>query len=215
MAMSDNIVLTRRDEIEALLPFYLTGALDGDDLDRVEAWIANDAEAEAALAAVEAELDATIAANESVRPPADALTRFAALLEVESPAPRPSALAIMLRRLRVAAPTLGWAAAAALLAVVAVQTLGPAHRGDGTELAGAGGNAADGPFALIAFRADTPFDRVAAILTETGASIIDGPKPGGFFRVAIPAASRAEYDRIVERIDEAGVIDAMMPGRAP
>ena len=51
MAMSDNIVLTRRDEIEALLPFYLTGALDGDDLDRVEAWIANDAEAEAALAA--------------------------------------------------------------------------------------------------------------------------------------------------------------------
>ena len=34
--------MSRRDEIETLLPFYLNGTLSGDDLDAVEEWLATD-----------------------------------------------------------------------------------------------------------------------------------------------------------------------------
>ena len=34
--------MTSRDEIETLLPFYLNGTLSGDDLAKVEDWLAND-----------------------------------------------------------------------------------------------------------------------------------------------------------------------------
>ena len=71
------------------------------------------------------------------------------------------------------------------------------------------------PFALIAFKADAPVERVAAILSETGATIVDGHKPGGFFRVAIPASDGAQYDAIVKQITDSGLVDGMMPGTRP
>jgi anti-sigma factor RsiW len=72
---------TGRDELEALLPFYLNGTLSGDELQAVERWLASGPDAMAALAAAEAELSAAVAANEAVRPPADALTRFTRTLD--------------------------------------------------------------------------------------------------------------------------------------
>ncbi|KAB2955596.1 MAG: anti-sigma factor, partial [Rhizobiaceae bacterium] len=62
-----------RDELEALLPFYLNGTLSGEDLEAVEDWLAADVEAMAALAEAEMEAAETAAANEAIRPPADAL----------------------------------------------------------------------------------------------------------------------------------------------
>ena len=64
--------MSRRDELEALLPFYLTGTLEGADLMAVEEWLATDPAAVAALEEAEAEFSGTFAANEAVRPPADA-----------------------------------------------------------------------------------------------------------------------------------------------
>ncbi|TIN85850.1 MAG: anti-sigma factor, partial [Mesorhizobium sp.] len=40
--------MSRRDEMETLLPFYLNGSLEGSDLEAVEEWLASDP---AALAA--------------------------------------------------------------------------------------------------------------------------------------------------------------------
>lgn len=205
--------MTRRDEMESLLPFYLNGTLEGDELARIERWLADDP---AALEAAEAEFAATAAANEAVRPRADALSRFSAALEREA-APRAassSALTDLFARLVRAPAWLAWAAAAAMLALVAVQAVTIAGLDDGPQVAGIG-EGADAPFALVAFKADAPISAVAAILSETGATIVDGPKPGGFYRIAIPAADRAGYDAIVKRIADSGLVDGMMPGRTP
>ena len=56
--MSEDIKMTRRDEIETLLPFYLNGTLSGAELALVEDWLANDPGAEAALLEAESELEA-------------------------------------------------------------------------------------------------------------------------------------------------------------
>ncbi len=41
--------MSRRDEMETLLPFYLNGSLEGSDLEAVEEWLASDPGALAAL----------------------------------------------------------------------------------------------------------------------------------------------------------------------
>ncbi len=218
MAMNADLELTARDEMESLLPFYLNGTLEGDDLTRLETWLNTDPAATAALAAAEMEFAASLEANEALRPRPDALSRFSAALEREAPtrAPRVSLLAAAFGWLRSAPPALAWTAAAAMLALVAVQTITAGYRGDdGPRVAGAGDTASNLPFALIAFKADAPVERVAAILSETGATIVDGPKPGGFFRVAIPASDGAQYDAIVKQITDSGLVDGMMPGTRP
>ena len=67
--------MSRRDEMETLLPFYLNGSLEGSELEAVEEWLATDPAAMAALGEAEAEFSGISAANEAIRPPADALSR--------------------------------------------------------------------------------------------------------------------------------------------
>ncbi|RUX64810.1 anti-sigma factor, partial [Mesorhizobium sp. M7A.F.Ca.US.014.04.1.1] len=83
--------MSRRDEMETLLPFYLNGSLEGSDLEAVEEWLASDPAALAALGEAEAEFSGATAANEAIRPPADALSRFAKALDAEAgPARKPA-----------------------------------------------------------------------------------------------------------------------------
>lgn len=218
MAMSADTGLARRDEMESLLPFYLNGTLQGDDLARLEAWLDQDPAGAEALAEAELEFAASLEANEALRPRSDALSRFSAALEREAPAPRQrvSLFSAAANWLRAAPPALAWTAAAAMLALVAIQAVTGDYTGDdGPRVAGAGDSASTLPFALIAFKADASVESVAAILSETGATIVDGPKPGGFFRVAIPAEDGAGYDAIVKRITDSGLVDGMMPGTRP
>ncbi|RWP39786.1 MAG: anti-sigma factor, partial [Mesorhizobium sp.] len=84
--------MSRRDEMETLLPFYLNGSLEGAELEAVEEWLATDPAALAALGEAEAEFSGTAASNEAIRPPADALSRFARALDAEAgPARAPAA----------------------------------------------------------------------------------------------------------------------------
>ena len=84
--------MSRRDEMEALLPFYLNGTLEGAELEAVEEWLSNDPAAMAALGEAEAEFSGATAANEAIRPPADALSRFTRALDAEArPARTPAA----------------------------------------------------------------------------------------------------------------------------
>ncbi|MEI9415912.1 anti-sigma factor, partial [Mesorhizobium sp. Cs1321R2N1] len=76
--------MSRRDEMETLLPFYLNGSLEGSDLEAIEEWLATDPAALVALGEAEAEFSGTAAANEAIRPPADALSRFAKALDAEA-----------------------------------------------------------------------------------------------------------------------------------
>jgi hypothetical protein len=211
---------TRRDELEALLPFYLNGTLSGDDLAAVESWLASGPDAMAALAAAEAELLASVAANEAIRPPADALTRFARALDKEAgPAREPSSaswLAQAWRRLAGLPVGLAWGAAAAALALLILQaTTGIGVRSPGYEIAGAEAELYAGPFALVSFKAEARMAEIAPFLSENGAVVISGPSAGGVFRLAIPVKTVAEYERVFGLIAAQPFVEKAMVGRKP
>jgi anti-sigma-K factor RskA len=210
--------VSRRDELEALLPFYLNGTLAGAELAEVEEWLANDPQAMAALEEAERELSATSAANEAIRPPADALSRFAKALEREAgpawDAARPSWFAAAWQRLVGVPAGLAWATAAVavlLLAVQVVRDLGP--REGGIEIAGTDEQTL--PFALVVFKPDARMNDVAAFLDENEATIVAGPLPGNMFKVGLPVKTVAEYDRLVGLIAAQSFTESVLPGKKP
>jgi anti-sigma factor RsiW len=220
MAMSpqDNAQdMSRRDELEALLPFYLNGTLDGADLAAVEEWLASDPAAMAALEEAEAELSGATAANDAIRPPADALSRFSRALDAEAGPARASAgsaLARLWSGFMAIPASFAWAAAAAAVALVLVQTaMGPGGRGGPVEIAGSG--QADLPFALVTFRSEARIADVAAFLSGQGATIMSGPVSGGVFKIGIPVETAADYDRIVGLIAAQPFADTVLTGRKP
>lgn len=210
--------MSQRDELEAMLPFYLNGTLDGADLAAVEDWLSNDPAAIAALEEAEAEFSVTTASNEALRPAADALSRFSRALDAEAGPPRTASLPSSLSRLWsrfVAMPAgVAWAAAAVALALVLVQAaVGPGGRGGPVDLAGT--ERADLPFVLVTFKPQATLADVATFLADQGATIVSGPAPGGMFKIGIPATTDADYERIVGLIAAQPFADTVTIGRRP
>ena len=209
--------MSRRDELEALLPFYLNGTLDGADLAAVEEWLATDPAAVDALTEAEAEFSGTSAANDAIRPPADALSRFSKALDAEAGPARvatPSALARLWAYFVAIPAGVAWAAATAAIVLFLAQALTePGDRGGPVEIAGS--DAADMPFALVTFKPDARITDVAAFLSSQGATIVSGPAAGGVFKVGIPAETTADYDRIVGLIAAQPFADSVLAGRKP
>lgn len=212
--------MSRRDEIETLLPFYLNGTLEGAELATVEDWLASDPAAPAALEAAEAEFSGTMASNEAIRPPADALSRFSRLLDAEAgPVREPQVQSLLARawqRFMGVPVGVAWAAAAAMLAFIVVQgVVAPSGTGSDIQVAGAGDEQSKLPFALVTFKPDARMSDIATLLGDNGAAIIDGPTASGVFRIAIPAETVADYDRIVGLIAAAPFADTVTAGRKP
>ncbi len=209
--------MSRRDELEALLPFYLNGTLDGEDLAAVEDWLASDPQAMTALEEVEAEFSSTSAANQAIRPPSDALLRFSRALEAEAGRERPAMPSVLSRLWAgfMAIPaTVAWAAATAAVVLVLVQAvMEPGGRGGPVEIAGM--EAQNMPFALVTFRPDARIADISAVLAGQNAVILSGPAAGGVFKIGIPAKTVADYDRIVGLIAAQPFADTVMAGRKP
>jgi len=212
--------MSRRDEMETLLPFYLNGSLEGADLEAVEEWLASDPAAMAALGEAEAEFSGTTAANEMIRPPADALSRFAKALDAEAgpvraPAGR-SWLAQALGRFTAMPATVGWAAAAVLLALVVVQSyVHTGGKGNDFEIAGAEDDLAKMPFALVKFKPEAKMSDIAAFLDQNALKIAGGPTASGVFRIAIPAETGADYAKLVGLIAAQPFAETVIEGRKP
>jgi anti-sigma-K factor RskA len=209
--------MSRRDELEALLPFYLNGTLEGEDLAAVEAWLTSDPAAMAALGEAEAEFSGTTAANEAIRPPADALSRFSKALDAEA-GPARAAAPCALARLWVgfmAIPAgFAWAAATAAVVLVLVQTvMEPGGPGGPVEIAGT--EAQNMPFALVTFKPDARIADISAVLSGQGAVILSGPAGGGVFKIGVPAKTAADYDRVVGLIAAQPFAETVMAGRRP
>ncbi len=219
--MSSEDRLSRRDELETLLPFYLNGTLEGRDLRAVEDWLEQDPAAMAALAEAEMEFAEVGAVNETIMPPADALARFSKALDAQA-SPRTATLAAdapsLMARVTgwvLGAPSgLAWGAAAALLAVVVIQNVGSRPAGGEISVAGAEDPVAAMPFALVTFRPDATMEAVLAALNGAGATVISGPS-GGVFKIGIPAKTAADYDSVLEKIVAAGVTQSAITGRKP
>ena len=214
-----------REEIEMLLPWYVTGRLDPADLAKVEAYLAAHPEVARQLELARAERDETVAANEALGFPSAAATeRLMAAL----PAARPGWAA--LRAVRgvlqqvgdlFVAPTANavrWAAVAAavLFAVQAVAIASLINERAGTYQPASGAQAGDGIAVLVTFADDAKASAISQLLTDFDASIVDGPKAGGVYKVRLrtedrsPAAREALVRRLAERRD---IVRAVLPSR--
>ncbi|WP_224545314.1 anti-sigma factor [Mesorhizobium sp. CA16] len=211
--------MSRRDEMETLLPFYLNGSLEGAELEAVEEWLATDPAAMNALGEAEAEFSGTAAANEAIRPPADAFSRFSKALDAESGpvrTPGQSWLARVFGRVTAMPAGVAWAAAAALLALVIVQSFEqPGGKGNDFEVAGAQDDLAKLPFALVKFKPDAKMADIAAFLGQNGLKIAGGPTADGVFHLTIPASTAADYDKLVGLIAAQPFAEAVVQGRKP
>lgn len=212
--------MSHRDEMQALLPFYLNGTLEGDDLVRLENWLASDPQGATALAEAEAELFGTMAANDSIRPPADALSRFTRSLDAEAGSERRRTPASMVAdwwsRLARLPVGLAWATAAVALALLVVQAaMQPSGRIENYEVAGSPDKVADWPFVLMVFKPDARVNDIAALLDSQGAVIADGPRAGGIFRIAFPAKAEADYNRVIQVFSSSAAVAEVLPGRKP
>jgi anti-sigma factor RsiW len=206
-----------REDIEMLLPWYATGRLDRADAARVESYLARHPQMSAQLDLIRAEREETVLANDALSgPSADALDRLIASL--------PPAKLSLAQRITSSvwfqgmsdfftAPTargVQWAAlAAAALVVVqaAAITSLVVGRGDTYQTASGqntGNDSGNSISALVVFADDAKAPAIARLLAEFNASIVDGPKPGGVFKIRLRTADRSQVgqDALLRRLAE-------------
>ena len=195
--MTETSLENGRGEIEDLLPWYANGRLTPTERRRVEAALANDPELARRLELVREEMAETIAANEAILPAsARTLEKLMAAIETAPQPARPFAAmkAGLMDRLgsllaSLAPRRLAYAAAAvvALLAVQSVALTGLLGERTGASYgtASQGEIVSAAPSVLVAFVADAKMEEIAAFLKRHGATIAEGPKANGFFRLRL------------------------------
>lgn len=203
-----------RHEIEALLPWHAAGTLNRRDSDRVEQAIAADRELKRRYDLVREELNETIHLNETLgAPSARAMEKLFAAIDAEgarTPSRRTSfdfAGRISDFLSGIAPRTLAWSAAAAALAILvqaAVITTVVMKDRDGTtyETASAQSTTTGGSFAVVRFVAQANAVEITNFLGAHKATLVDGPKPGGLYRIRIagPDMSRDELSKVIKQM---------------
>jgi len=194
----------KMDEIELLLPWRATGALNAEETRRVDAALAADAELRRKYDLVQEEMaESVLAAEELGAPSLRARDRLFAAIEAEA-GPRRAPAAARSWRVRaldffgsLTPGAIAWSAAAAALVIVlqgAVLTRSLVTPG-GTFHTASAPESREGSFALVAFASDATAQQIADLLAAQGASIVDGPKPGGLYRVRV-SSKRLDADAL-------------------
>ena len=133
---------------------------------------------------------------------------------------------VLLQRVRgfFAAPTargVQWAAmaAAAIIIVQSAAITGVIVKGAGENYQTASGQAADlgdGFSALVVFAEDAKASAIAQLLREFDASIVDGPKPGGVYKIRLRSTDRSQsaQDSLMRRMrDRHDIVSTVLPSR--
>jgi hypothetical protein len=202
-----------REEIEKLLPWYVTGTLDCAERARVEDYLARNPAACARLDLIRAEREQTVLANEALgSPSACAFDRLLASLPTASPLSQRATGGDPLRRVAdfFTAPTargVRWAACAAAAVIVVLSaaiTCILVVRHSGSYQTAIGQSRGEGVSALIAFVDEARAPAIARLLVEFDASIVDGPKPGGVYkiRLRVVVLPQSEKDALLRRLAE-------------
>jgi anti-sigma-K factor RskA len=219
--MSDK--LSERDEIEALLPWYVTGRLDAREHARVERYVQEHPEIHAHLALAREESDATVTANEAIKAPGRAaLDRLRASVAA---APRRRSLGVAFGNLAnrfsdwiadLAPPQLALAAAvAALLVMLQAAAIGalvleragaPAY-----QTAGGGETAGESIELLVGFTDTATMGDIAALLKKLDAAVVDGPR-AGLYRLRLPDSGEEGRKAAIETLNQSGVVSSVLPG---
>jgi hypothetical protein len=205
MAMTDTRSREAQ-EMEELLPWYEKGTLGPADMRRVGDYLEAHPEMQFRLGLIREELVETIAANESLGMPGSAARErlFAAIAAEAATAPRPRTNTNAWWRNLLpegVSPRLALVAAAACV-VIAVQTAALmvftfTEREGGYRVATGGGAvpAQSGSFIFVRFTDDAKAADIAGLLKELDAVVVDGPKPGGVFKVRIATRALGEEER--------------------
>jgi anti-sigma factor RsiW len=192
--------INEREAIEAMLPWYERGQLDAGDAKRVEAYLSAHPDMASQLALVEEERMEAVQLNEARGVPSSGALDSLMNSIVEHEAANPSLASTKTAIWGWASKLMGapvpaslqWvAAAAAVLIVVQGVSLGVlmtsgVPQGLNYETAsGPGQVATQGSFALVQFAEGARAEDINKILTEMGFTIVDGPKPGGVYKIRI------------------------------
>jgi hypothetical protein len=212
-----------REEIELLLPWYERGTLTPAEMRRVENHLAADPELRERLALIREEASETIASNESLgMPRAAARDRLMEQIAAEAGAipAVSSSLRTWLSGLIPAGLSPGLAmtgATAALVifvqAILLISLLSTDGGERGPRLAsGQETSASTGTFVLIRFTENAQAKAIAGLLRSVKGTIVDGPKPGGIFKIRISDKVLPEPDRdaILNRLREDKAIVAFV-----
>lgn len=214
--MNTNTIRQNDDEpgdIDGLLPWYATGRINAADKARIEQALRDDPTLASRLAIVREEMGEVIALNERLPvPSAKALERIMAGVAAE-PHQAP-----VLRRakhglldwlggtLQAFSPRTLALAACGAVAVVAVQTImlgGLIGSPDGAARYGTASapvqGAVAGSFVMVTFAPTATAANITAFLKKFEASIVDGPRASGLFRLKVSgvALAPAQLDAIL------------------
>jgi len=228
--MNDSIASDpKRRELEELLPFYANGRISDADKRRVETALAADAELAARLDLIRDDMAETVLLNESLGAPShNALEKLMAGIEAEA---RP--VPLLARAQENGRGLLGWlggllaaqtprrlayagAAALALIVLQGVAITGLALRdgGPGFQTASAPGTRASESYVLLSFSPEAKAGEIASFFKRFDASVVDGPRANGFFKVRVGDASlsTAQVDAIAARMKgESAIVSFVAP----
>jgi anti-sigma-K factor RskA len=204
--------------IELLLPWYVAGALRNRDRQRVERALGNDAALARHAELAREELGETICLNESLgAPSARVMDRLMRAIDAEAPAtprlsmPRAAAQRFAHFVASFSPRTLAVAASCALLAICvqASVLVGVLTRPQSSEQAASVSAERHGPFAMVRFVRQANAGEINDFLQSYQATVVDGPKPDGVYRVKIgmETLAKEELARIVARMRKERVVE--------
>jgi anti-sigma factor RsiW len=220
--MNSNHKLSQGD-LEELLPWHAAGTLDANEAAEVERALAADPELARRFALVREELTETILLNESLgAPSARAMEKLFRAIDQDRRVVRRAAASPSLgaRIAEFFSPrVMAWTAAAAVVIVVlqaGVITRMALQEQDGgakpasfeTASAPVTRGMTIGSYALVRFAPQASMADVNKFLDSRNAAIVDGPKPGGIYRVRVAegSVSRQELARLVKEMEAAKTI---------
>jgi hypothetical protein len=210
-----------REEIEKLLPWYVTGRLGGAETTKVENYLSQHRDMSTQLELIRGEREGTVRANEAIGWPSSGMCdRLMALLP-PTRARLSGRLLLSLAQFFTMPTARGvrWAALVAGLLVLTQAALITSLLVRGSDHAyqvASGASQSDGVPALIAFSDEAKAPAIARLLTEFDANIVDGPKPGGMYKVRLRTLAKSQLAqeallaKLVERRD---VIRIVLPSR--
>lgn len=197
---------TRREEVEKLLPFYVTGQLDHADADQVRDYLKRHPDVARELDLVHAERDSAVDANAIyANRPVRSFDRVAAMIGKPVAQPtRPAGRDWMdwIRRLFAmpSSPALRFVGAAAAIVIIlqaaTIATLVVA-RHPGIFIGASGGNGAvdAGATVFVRFAEDATTAAIADTLSGLGIRVVDGPRGGRLFTVRLGSKDMGEGER--------------------
>jgi anti-sigma-K factor RskA len=211
-------------ELEALLPWYAAGTLRRRDRLRVDDALRDDPDLARHVELVREELAETICLNESLgAPSARAMDRLMAAIDEEAVATRrrasPGAVAGRFGSFIAgfSPRTLAIAASFAFVAIAlqAFMLIGMFTKSQEPMQTAELNNAArgHGTFAMVRFAREASADDITRFLQNYQATLVDGPKPGGLYRVrlAVRTLAKEEFARIVGRMRQERIVEFAGP----